>query len=884
MKKLLALVLALVMTLSLCVVSSNAADFTDAKDVTYTEAADVMKAIKVIDGFTDGSFQPKALLTRAQAAKIICNLILGPTTADALVANSAPFADVPATHWAAGYIAYCASEGIINGVGNNKFDPDGNLTGYAFMKMLLGALGYDAKAEGYTGANWSIQVAKRALNIGLDDGLEGDFAGNKAVSREEACQFALNTLKATMVEYDTSSTITVGDITINSNSKAEEVTISNEGSKNYAGDSAVAAGLGTQQFCEKYFKDLKLVTTTNDDDFVRPALEWKYKTESVGTYADAPTATFEGKVTKAAMYDLLGKGVYDDLVANNAKLTAYVDGVTDSSYDDEACVAKNNTGAAYGTGNGSYTEVYVDDDGVGGDYAKVTVVVINTYVMQAKFDYNAKTEKLTVNQKTRPANGASVTTLAAEDWNVEDFKEDDYILYTYSKKANGGSQCGVQSIAKAELVSGKVDNWAKDNTNDVADKVTLDGTTYKFNVKGDKAVTFTVKDVATLVLDGQGYIVYVDKTSETNDDVVYVDTAAKSGFDTLAKVVFMDGSKKTVTVDYEDSATASAFKYSAGNLNWSASDKGFYAYDVNDNGEYVLSNYAYDGTVTTSVPAESGGVNGRATLLGTKVTSYTTDANTLATASKTLTANSSTVYVVYDGDDYNVYTGVKNAPDVKFENDTSSANSVVTYVVSNHGMDKALYIYLDASAAKEIDDAETDTSSLVYVLKTSTTAYQDADKHYYVEVKALVDGEEQTLNVKSNSSGSQSVLTAGRLYKNVKSNADGYVTNASAVTNGSDYVVVTSDKINAIAFDDDVLAIGGTSKFVNNAPVYIVTVKGTDALMNDANADYEVTVTDAEGLESFVTGYTYTYSYAGTLDDDGELTALYVRITASAEV
>ena len=39
------------------------------------------------------------------------------------------------------------------------------------MKMLLGALGYDSAKEGYTGPNWSIQVAKRALNIGLDDDL-----------------------------------------------------------------------------------------------------------------------------------------------------------------------------------------------------------------------------------------------------------------------------------------------------------------------------------------------------------------------------------------------------------------------------------------------------------------------------------------------------------------------------------------------------------------------------------------------------------------------------------------------------------------------------------------------------------------------------------------
>ena len=36
------------------------------------------------------------------------------------------------------------------------------------MKMLLGALGYDATYEGYTGGNWSINVAKQAIGIGLN--------------------------------------------------------------------------------------------------------------------------------------------------------------------------------------------------------------------------------------------------------------------------------------------------------------------------------------------------------------------------------------------------------------------------------------------------------------------------------------------------------------------------------------------------------------------------------------------------------------------------------------------------------------------------------------------------------------------------------------------
>ena len=115
MKKFLSLVLALVMTMSLVTVSAGAKDFTDSTKIQYTEAVDVMSAVKVIDGYADGSFNPSATLTRGAAAKIICNLILGPTTASALVADAAPYSDVPTTNVFAGYIAYCQKEGIISG-------------------------------------------------------------------------------------------------------------------------------------------------------------------------------------------------------------------------------------------------------------------------------------------------------------------------------------------------------------------------------------------------------------------------------------------------------------------------------------------------------------------------------------------------------------------------------------------------------------------------------------------------------------------------------------------------------------------------------------------------------------------------------------------------
>ena len=185
MKKFLSLVLALVMTMSLVTISAGAKDFTDDSKITYKEAVDVISELGIVDGYSDGDFRPTNTLTRGAAAKIICNMILSPTTADALSASTAPFSDVPADSTFAGYIAYCAKEGSISGYADGTFRPAGTLNGYQLMKMLLGALGYDSDIEGFTDANWSINVVKLAIGIELDDNLEGAFNGSKTVTREE---------------------------------------------------------------------------------------------------------------------------------------------------------------------------------------------------------------------------------------------------------------------------------------------------------------------------------------------------------------------------------------------------------------------------------------------------------------------------------------------------------------------------------------------------------------------------------------------------------------------------------------------------------------------------------------------------------------------------
>ena len=190
MKKAIALALSLVMLLSM-IPRAGAASFRDSANVSLltAEAVDIMSDLKIIAGFPDGTFKPAETLTRAQAAKILSCILLGTEKAETLAAGGTTFADVPASHWANKYIEFCASKGVVAGVGGGKFNPDGKLSGTAFGKMLLVAIGADASA--LTGAGWDANTLSQLKEQRLDYGVTVD---NTDLDRQSACRLAMNAM------------------------------------------------------------------------------------------------------------------------------------------------------------------------------------------------------------------------------------------------------------------------------------------------------------------------------------------------------------------------------------------------------------------------------------------------------------------------------------------------------------------------------------------------------------------------------------------------------------------------------------------------------------------------------------------------------------------
>ena len=855
MKKFLSLVLALVMTMSLVTVSAGAKDFTDDSSITYKEAVDVMSAAKVIDGYAEGDFRPSATLTRGAAAKIICNLILGPTTASALVADAAPYSDVPTSHTFAGYIAYCQKEGIISGYADGTFRPANTLTGYAFMKMLLGALGYDAEVEQYTGANWSINVAKRAMNIGLKDGLIGDFNGVKAVTREEACLYAFNTLQATMVEYSAKTSVsTNGTTVVIAGSEAKDVVNTGKTDSNIDKD-------GKMQFAEKYFEDLKLDKTS--DDFGRPANKWNVKKEEVGTYANTPDATFTKKVTKADVYNAIGKTVYDDLKDGDATLTTYFDGdgtKVKAADVDSTWANKNDTGKVNSTGNGDLTEIYVDDDN------NVTIVTIRTYVFQAATDYDAKKESVNLTQDGSKAdnltNAAKTIvlndrTVEAEDYAVvKDLKADDYVLVTAVKN---GSGYDVKSVEKAEVKTVEVSGYKLNDSVDAA------STTYKYNANADsiKGTSYNVGKQATLVLDKYGYIIAVEE-SVVLSDYVYIEkfgSTSSLNAKALANAIFADGTDAEITVK-----EVLGVKNKTTIANYGTSMAGWYTYSKNTANEYTL--YAIESKYNQKADSFSG---------KDTVVSENGKVNPIKGTLNGVLANDDTVILVSDkDDDITVYTGVKNFPGVKLTSASSKA-TVSAVVKTSNGYASLVYIDVDGSATITGDK----NSNLVYVVEYDGK-YVTKDNETFYKYTVL-DGEDE-----------------------VKIEADNQIQNITGSVYGvANYLTKSGDRytdFQLVKQDKDVVVYGtgssdikqsagtlvlGADKFVvaSDAKITLVTTKGAAVLNKDADADYEVSanMTAKELVDALATADTYTYTYAGkTTDSDNEvLKELYVTVTAA---
>lgn len=789
LKKVLSLVLALAMALSLMTVAlaADKSDFADADEITYTEAVDVLQALGILGGDDSGNFNPTGVLTREGAAKIICYLLMGSTAADNLSTTTAPFNDVPANRWSAGYIAYCKTMGIIGGDGTGNFNPNGEINAYGFAKMLLVALGYDANIEKFGGNDWTINVARLANTNGLFDG-NNSVVGTQTLTREEASLYALNALKADMVEYTNKGTVITqpdgSEIVLNPSAATK---VANSASKDYAGRTTGDDKDEVMQLCELYFSDLKLGTST--DNFGRPANQWKLGSETIGTYAKGADLTYTAAVKGSDLYSDLGRptlesGAVEYFTYANPEgtTTAPVSGFDIKSGNDKKL-----------GGNGVLVEVYKSE---ANGKTTVDVVIIETQVGTVD----------AVNEATR--NDPATVTVNGMKYETTAYNEDDVVLYTVAK-VDGKSE--IQSMSLADYVSGQVTSINNDKDGN-KESVVVNGTTYKLAAAFDPSdVTLTAGSEYDLFLDNYGYVIKVEETSATTSRYAVV-LATKtgewnegnggSGQVDQARLVLADGTVVEAKVKIDSSLTASDFK------------PGVLVRYTERNGTYTIRE------------------------ISNKTASATKDE--IKTGQSELTsgvyANNSTVFIVRSGEGndatYSAYVGINNIPDISID-----SGKKFSYIADSKNASIATLVYVADGSAQSEDEMS------IYILAPYKSSTVDADDNEIYTYNAVVDGAVSTIQ------STESNLQSGA-YKSIVKDSDGYVTDVKKV-DADKQKTITSGNVKTVSNGVVTFSDNSSYGYVDDVDVFVIDgsdINGSslralrDTTSNNSGTKYHITL------------------------------------------
>ena len=581
------------------------AAFTDQADIKVdAEVVDTLVSLGVINGYTDGSFKPNDTVTRAEMAKMIYVLRTGKSDASAYNNEKTTFTDING-HWAAGYVKYCQSLGIIAGQSATKFAPDQTVTAQEAAKMLLVTLGYDASKAGLVGASWASKTNALADENGLLKDVNTSFTG--PCPRQYAAQLMYNAIFANTVVLRDGEYTKYGTNNSKNPTVGEKYMGLEEFTGTFEGNADVQSTLKDDE--------IQVSGTVDNKDYTAKAT-YKMNNDLIGEevtvlYKDHKNGT-DGKLdSKDIVFGVYATGettVYNitsgDLQNGDSDKIKF----NDKQYKAEANinVSVNYVGSAASTArsvfqkNGTYygdkadTIKFIAKDG------KITTAYVNTYTLARVTAVNS--DKVSIN------NG--VGTVEFEDNDIyEGIKKDDIVVVQTLYAAKADDDGARTTVTKAEVQSGKLDGYKG------TEKVTFGGKTYTV-LDGKLAATTIDSDFETTVADQIGesydfyfvgdYVAAVKMTSDgaKNYAVVMGTTgeANNKANPLKAAIKKADGSEVTVELDTDGITNVDKndlIKYSETNsTKYKVKEKA--SPTTKNDKVYVKDTKTFDGVVTSS--------------------------------------------------------------------------------------------------------------------------------------------------------------------------------------------------------------------------------------------------------------------------------------------
>ncbi len=366
MKRVLTFVLALALVFG--TVSFAVAAPVDVEGTDYEGAVARLGGLGVLKGYPDGTFKPENSITRAEFAVVVVKL-LGLADAAEYAGGATDFSDVPADHWASGYVNIAVNRGIIKGYPDGTFAPNNPVNYSEAVTMLVRVLGYGPAADDE--GTWPANYLAKAAELGVTDDV--NFYGYAPATRGNVAIMADNSLEVPMmvrVGYGDEATYEVPK-------DDEQITLLNDKIK----AKTVKAVLDKTHLvdCTTVDEDELAVLEAQDDDGV-------YNDAEVYEIADDCDVNFEDYLAEEVTLWLndddevffieretdesdLVEGVIDEV--DTAEVTVIDADGDDKDYDFATAVKvyinlRTGDGSAYDEGDlepGMYVKAVLNDDG-----------------------------------------------------------------------------------------------------------------------------------------------------------------------------------------------------------------------------------------------------------------------------------------------------------------------------------------------------------------------------------------------------------------------------------------------------------------------------------------------------------------------------------------
>jgi hypothetical protein len=916
MKKVLSIVLSLAMVVCLMPSMAFAATTAAKADVSYSDtegtacegAVNVLTALGVVNGYTDGTYKPEQVVTRAEMAKLVVTALGVDKYA---TATTSQFYDMSAAEWAIPYVEYAANLNIVNGYGNGKFGPNDTVTYEQAVTMIVRALGYTDDCKEMNGS-WPAIYIQKATALGIfEDVVNGGATG---ADRGDVAIMLYNALDLPEVyadgdgatQYKNGSTDFTGTDGKTFKGTSMLATLNKSGTSEYGILSASEADDALINV-RSYVGAVGKIYKDKDDNVLSVGdLKTEFLTGTVNSDGDEFTSN---GVTYTVNDDAFSTVTDSGSLSKGANsVPKFVNGVEDGTYTkgtngalDNVNLNKSITIAAKLSGRTITNILTISEwskkQGDQDLFEESDANTINN--KQALFGYDFKTDD---------DGDVDYSTFILTGVDSLDDIEEDNVVYVYADKYDKIRKVEVGT----EVVEGTLNGFSKGTKADgksingnsgVQAKFEIDDTTYSGTQasvskdKVDSAFNWTLSDDSDDVDVGDDVVAYLDSTGkifqieqleagassyalvldyditwETSKAGIEVaDSTALNDNDSLVKVLTAGGDVLTLTLkggadieaDYKDTSgsevnTITTDAFSVGdiityNLNSSSKVKKI---TIKANAKIettgALQNLGNTSDITAKGYWNGKAINDSAVLFS--VDSMTEREKTYSRKTKDVPAQ----YIDEDDVDVVKLSSILDTDDV----------DAYSYVTKNG---KYTAMVLNGNAVS--NDAQ-------YGLVTNVTKVDNDSLTADYRVTMLVNGETQSYYVDDDATtyyGTNSTPIKNRFYA-FKTNASGYISKFDGESTGAGIYIddTKTTFLGAVAADSN-----GDISMKSNVVADSYTVDSNVVYYNWEEADEEFSIGDKSDLTNPGTGYVALFLDTDKDDDKDGVADVVIIVPAS---